>query len=128
MRPYGRVVEHVELLQGTCGLEDGREPVPGAAVRRPLRDLQAADVYDPRVDAVEAGDAPEQRRLSGAVRSDQACERSGSDRERDVVDRPDGTERLGDADQLAGDRFDWPSCDRSRGHEESGYLKLDVIT
>ena len=97
----GGVVEHVELGERARRLEHRRQPVPGAAMRRPAGDVVPVDSHDAAVDEVEPRDAAEQGRLSGAVRADEARQRAGGDVQRDVVDRPDRAERLRDARELA---------------------------
>ena len=111
----GGVVEHVELGEWARRLEHRRQPVPGAAMRRPARDVAPVDANDAAVDEVEPRDAAEEGRLSGAVRADQARQRAGSNVERDVVDRPDRTERLRDARELASDLRLRLGCERKRG-------------
>ena len=53
------------------------------------------------VETEEAGDATEQRRLTGPVRADQAGQGTGRDAEGDVVHRLDGAEGLADAARVA---------------------------
>ena len=124
--PDGSVVEHVELRERARRLEDRGEPVAGTAMRRPARDVAAADAHVARVHGVQAGDAAEERRLPGAVRSDQAGERAGRDVERHVIDGPDRTEGLGNADDLASWLVTGLRCERdgSRRHGASGHLTL----
>ena len=99
----GGVVEHVELGERARRLEHRRQPVPGAAMRRPAGDVVPVDSHDAAVDEVEPRDAAEQGRLSRPVRTDEARQRAGGDVQRDVVDRPDRAERLRDARELAGE-------------------------
>ena len=97
-----RVSEDVELRQRRRRLKYGAETRRGATVRRPARDIASLDEDLPCVDAKEAGDTAEQRRLACAVRPDQARERAALDREIDVVDGGDGAKALRDAAGLAG--------------------------
>ena len=89
------------MLERPRRLEHRAETRLRSAVSRPGSDLPAVDHDAARVDTEEAGDTPEQRRLPGAVRADQARQRATLDGQRDVVDRCDGAERLRDAADLA---------------------------
>ena len=53
----------------------------------------------PRIGLVEAVEDRHQRRFAGAVLADDAVDRAGGDRKRDVLVRGDGPEALGDADE-----------------------------
>ncbi len=115
VRPDRGVVEHVELGERAGGLEHRRQPVPGAAMRGPAGDVLPLDAHDPAVDEVEPRDTAEQRRLSRAVRADEARQRGRGDVERDVVDRLDSAERFRDARELAGGQRRRLGCERGRG-------------
>jgi hypothetical protein len=110
--PDGSVVEHVELRERARRLEDRGEPMAGTAMRRPVRNVAAAYAHVARLHEVEAGDAAEERRLPGAVRSDQAGERAGRDVERHVIDRPDRTEGFRNVDELASGLVTGLRCER----------------
>src|SRR4029453_16590718 len=69
---------------------------------------------DATVDEVEPRDAAEEGRLSRAVRADEARQRAGGNIQRDVVDRPDGAERLRDARELARELRLRLCCERER--------------
>ena len=123
--PDGGVVEHVELCKRARRLEDRGEPVAGTAMRRPARDVAAAHAHVARVHEWQAGDAAEERRLPapfGPIRQ----VRAGRDVERHVIDGPDRTEGLGNADDLASWLVTGLRCERdgSRRHGASGHLTL----
>jgi hypothetical protein len=84
----------------------------GTAMRRPVRNVAAAYPHVARVHEVEAGNAAKDRRLPGAVRSDQAGEGAGRDLERHVIDRPDRTEGFRNADELASGLVTGLRCER----------------
>jgi hypothetical protein len=70
-------------------------------MRRPARHVVPVDPNDAAVDEVEPRDTAEEGRLSCAVGADETRQRSGGNVQGDVVDRPDGAERLRDARELA---------------------------
>ena len=79
-----------------------------------VRDLVAAELVDrlaveldlALVDVVEPGDAVEERRLPGAVRSDDADDGSFVDLEVELVDREEPAEPLGDGSRATRRRHD----------------------
>ncbi len=79
-------------------LERPREPGPPAAVRRPARDLDPAELDPARGRQVEAGEQVHERRLPGPVRPDQADDLALLEREVDILERLDACERARDAE------------------------------
>ena len=77
-------------------------PMPRSSASRGLREVQplAAPVDLARVGLDDAGEDLEQRRLAGAVFSDQAVRFPFGDGERDAAQRRDGAERLADIGEL----------------------------
>ena len=79
-------------------------PSADPALRDPVR-WQAGDVDAIVMDASgrqrqHAGDQVEDRRLAGPVRTDQAADLSGRERQADAVDGADAAETLGDLGEL----------------------------
>src|SRR5712692_5805761 len=97
---------HQQVLErGQLG-EDARHLERAAhALHRDLPRLQSVDALAPEEDAagvapLEAGDAVEERRLAGAVGTDEAVDPAGLEAQRDAVDRGDAAEALLDAVDL----------------------------
>ena len=85
------VLRHGHMREERVVLEDG---VDVALVGRPVRDVVAAELDSPLVQALEAGDEPQRRRLAGSGRAEQRKELAGRDLEIDPVDRHDVAVRL----------------------------------
>ena len=119
VRADRRIVEHVQLTERASRLEDGRQSLLCPPLRRPPRDVSSVDANRPLIDEMEARDAPQQRRLSGSVRSYQTGEGAGGDAQRDAVHRFDRTERFRDAREIARQLFVSVRCERAgnRSHE-----------
>src|SRR5712691_2300763 len=97
---------HQQVLErGQLG-EDARHLERAAhALHRDLPRFQSVDALAPEEDAagvapLEAGDAVEERRLAGAVGTDEAVDPAGLEAQRDAVDRGDAAEALLDAVDL----------------------------
>ncbi len=80
--------EQAEILEGAADAERGDAVARRLEQRAPLEADRAA------VEAIEPGQAVEQRRLAGAVGPDQAEDLAGRDVERDAVERDDAAEAL----------------------------------
>src|SRR5262249_3000250 len=98
--PHEDVLERRHLLEQA----DVLERTTDAALRRRVRRL-AADVLTVEDDPagrrlVDAGDHVEEGRLAGPVRADQTEDRTGGDREVDVVDGDEAPELLPEGDGL----------------------------
>jgi hypothetical protein len=77
-------------------LERARDSPPDDTVRRRAQQALAVEGDLSGVRPVEPRDQVEERRLAGAVRSDQPGDLAGVDRERDVVDRHHPAETAAD--------------------------------
>ena len=113
VRAYGCVVEDAELAQRPRRLEDRREPLLRTQMGRLPGHVPPPDAHAPLVGDMESRDAPEERRLAGAVRSDETGQRAFDDVESDVVHSSDGTEHLRDAGELARKRRSSVGLERS---------------
>ncbi|GCC48793.1 hypothetical protein chiPu_0033139, partial [Chiloscyllium punctatum] len=71
--------------------------VDGALVRQHLGDVAAAEQDAALIRRLEAGEHAQQRGLAAAARPEQREELAGADVERELVDRAEIPERLGDA-------------------------------
>src|SRR6516162_5724543 len=78
-------------------LKDHADAEPRYPVRRPAPDLDAVDPNRSRVGSLDSEDRFHHGRLARSVRSDQAENLSGTDREADVPDRRQSTEPLEEA-------------------------------
>src|SRR5262245_54977017 len=93
---HAQVREHLELLEGPAHARarDAHRGERGELQRgRPA----GAEPRTPGVAALEAADAVEERRLPGAVRTDQPGDRAAGDVEGDAVERDDALIPLDDA-------------------------------
>ena len=88
------VLHHGQVGEQRVGLEDDAEV---ALRRRQPRDVAAADLDRAGVLHLEAGDHAQQRGLAAAGRPEEADELAALDLERDVIERREGAEALGDA-------------------------------
>ena len=75
-----------QALERARDLGGAGEPHAGASLRAQSRDVLAVDLDGSAVDGEVAGDEVEQRRLAGAVWSDDADGASHGNGERDVID------------------------------------------
>jgi hypothetical protein len=80
-------------------LKRSRQARAPAALRRPARDLAALELDRAARREVEAGDQVDERRLAGAVRTDQPDDLFPPELEIDAVERLDPFEVAGDADR-----------------------------
>ena len=78
-----------------------RRDAAGAGIPR-IGEANALAVHQDRATGwlVEAGEHLDQRRLAGAIVAQQADDLAGQDRQRDVVERVDAGEALGDVAQF----------------------------
>src|SRR5581483_6798382 len=90
------VLPHREAPEGVAVLEGPGEAVPAAAVRGPARDVAALEQDAAVARTVEAAEEVHERRLSRAVRPDQAEDLTLVQLERDVPQRLDAGERARD--------------------------------
>jgi len=106
-----RVAEHEVLEHGQCRderrvLVDGADAVVERAARRRDDRLDAVDSDRPLVGARQTGEDPDQRRLAGAVLSEQAVDGAAAEHQVDVIVGEDARKRLRDSDELD-DRWRW---------------------
>ena len=94
------VVEHALRAEQRQVLEGARDADLGDAMRRPRQQRAPGEQDVAPVRRVEAADAIEQRRLAGAVRTDQAEDLALVQRERDAVERDDAAEPQRDVANL----------------------------
>src|SRR5580704_10841354 len=87
-------------MQRTRMLEHHAGAKPGDPVRRPARDLDAADAHRAGIGPLNAHDEFQHRGLAGAVRTDQAEDFSSLDAKRHVLDGNEAAEPLGEAGNL----------------------------
>src|ERR671911_253391 len=90
------VVQHREPGEDAADLEGPAEPGVCDPVRGPGRDLASVDEHVAGVRADHPGDEIEERRLSRAVRADQAVDQGVLELDGDTVDGDDSAERLGE--------------------------------
>ena len=90
----GDVLGHRHVLEDRVVLEDEAHV---ALARRQVRGLPALDGHGAGVGLVEPRDDPQQGRLAAAGRAEQGGELPGGQRDGDVVEGDEVTERLGDA-------------------------------
>src|SRR5512132_174761 len=76
-------------------LEGAGDPAADDSVRPGLEQIAAVEVHSTGIGRVEAGDDVEERRLAGAVRTDEPGDRSFVQRKRDVVEGDDASEPAG---------------------------------
>jgi hypothetical protein len=81
-------------------LRDDRDPVDERVARRAVGDASAADEELAGVGPVDAGEDLAQRRLAGAVLTDERVDRSLRDPEVDVGERADTAEAFRDPAEL----------------------------
>jgi hypothetical protein len=93
LQPERDVVVHGHVLERRVVLEDEAD-LP--ALRRHARGVVALDLDAAGVGRLEAGDDPQQARLARAARAEQRGQRAAGDLERDVVERDEVAEALGD--------------------------------
>jgi hypothetical protein len=109
MRESARVVDPA-ALQPECDVLDDRHVreervalehrVDGTSIRLGVRDVLAADQDATGCRFLESGDQAQRRRLAAARGAEQGEERSGRDRQIEVLDRGESREPLRDADEL----------------------------
>ncbi len=99
LEAVGDVARDGEVREQRIRLED--DAVVPLSGRQP-RHVAARHADEPRVLALEAGDDPQERGLAAAARPEEADELAGLDGQRDVAERDERAELLGDA--LEGDR------------------------
>ena len=99
LEPVGDIARDGEVREQRIRLED--DAVVSLGGRQP-RHVAARHADEPRVLALEAGDDPQERGLAAAARPEEADELAGLDGQRDVAERDERAELLGDA--LEGDR------------------------
>jgi hypothetical protein len=83
---HRHAAEEAEILEGAADAERGD------AVARRLRQASPLEENTAAIEAVEPAEAVEERRLARAVRSDEAADLPGFDREGDAVERDDPAE------------------------------------
>jgi hypothetical protein len=86
------VLEDGQAREAARDLECPHEPGPRDAVRAPARDVTAVEDHTATLRRHETGDAVKQRRLAGAVGTDETGDRAGLDREVNAVQRADAVE------------------------------------
>src|SRR2546422_166203 len=102
------VFQHGHPSEGTRDLERAPDAAPGDRVRREPVEAIGAEPDLAAVGGHEAADHVEERRLAGAVRSDETRDRAFADGERAAAERFDAAEALGDAgdaEELGRGRF-----------------------
>ena len=87
-------------------LVDGADPVVERAPWRRDDRLDAVDPDRALVGARQTGEDPDQRRLAGAVLSEQAVDGAAAEHQVDVIVGEDARKRLRDSDELD-DRWRW---------------------
>src|SRR5262245_55276393 len=92
MAPRHDVLEDGHSAEELSGLEGAREAARGDAAGRLPRDGGAVEPYFAASGLHEAADHVEQRRLAGAVGSDDAADLTAVDREIDPVERANAAE------------------------------------
>src|SRR5690606_35473715 len=97
-RDHHAVLEHGHPAERARDLEGAHEPRPEDPVRRQAADRRAEEGNRTRGRPMHAGDRVEQRRLAGAVRTDQSGDRVRPQRERNAIDGAQPAELL---DQVA---------------------------
>ena len=90
------IVEHRHRFEGERHLEGARQSQRGACLRREARDVPAGEGHGSGRHRQVAGQAVEEGRLAGSVGADQAEDVALLDRHRDVIDRLEAAEGLGD--------------------------------
>src|SRR2546423_12161625 len=111
----GHVLAHCHVAERRVVLEDEAHP---ALARRRLGTVVAVDPDASRVGLLEAGDRAQECGLAAAARAEQGHQGPGRHLERDVLERDEVTEPLGDA--LYGDAHETsPFRRRSRLIEAS---------
>jgi hypothetical protein len=86
------VFEHGHLGEESRVLKRAADAERGDAVRLPVRDVGPGDEHASRVEAADAADRVEERRLARTVGPDQRGQRAVLERERNVVDRDEPAE------------------------------------
>ena len=86
MHSNEHVLESRHLLEEADVLKRAADAALGDRMWRPTGDVLAVELDQPARRFVHAGEHVEERRLAGAVRTDQAHRRIAGDREVDVVD------------------------------------------
>ena len=94
-QPEGDVVVHRHVLERGVVLEDHSDPT-GAC--RLLGDVFRPDQHLARIRPLEPRDHAQQRRLAASTRPEQRRERALGNRDRDIVQRRETVEPLGDVD------------------------------
>jgi ABC-type dipeptide/oligopeptide/nickel transport system ATPase component len=87
-----QVLEHGHAGEPACDLEGAGETGTAKALRTPARHLGAGKAHAARLRPQSAGDRVEERRLSGAVRADEARDPALLDGESRAVERRDPSE------------------------------------
>ena len=97
VRAQQHVVEHAHRVEQRQVLEGAADAQRGDAVSRQRTEVQSVEAHAPGVRFVQARHAVEQRRLPGAVRTDQAAHRAALHGEGDAVECDDAAEAHADA-------------------------------
>src|SRR5581483_4214493 len=88
------VLERGHVLEEPDVLKRAADAALGEDVRRPVREILVREDDSARRRLVDAGEHVEERRLSGAVRADEADDRPLWHDEVDIVDRDEAAELL----------------------------------
>jgi hypothetical protein len=91
------VLPHRQVRIKRVGLEHVGDATRG---RRNRGDIPPGDAADTRVRCLETRDDPAERRLAGSRRTGDGKQLARARRQRNLVQRPDGGERLGNVAQL----------------------------
>src|SRR6516165_12089477 len=92
---HQQVLDNRHAPEGPRDLKASGDTLPCTTARRQLRNLLAGEEHGPRVRTQGTGDAIDEGRLSGTVRTDQAEALAAPDIHVDVVDRDKAAEALG---------------------------------
>src|SRR5260221_14064421 len=99
-RADGRILPYGHRAERPHDLEGAADAKPGDPVRRHPGDRRTLPPDVAAVEAVDAADAVEERRLAGAVGAGDADDPPPGDLEGHAVDGGDASETLGDTKQL----------------------------
>src|SRR5207237_6244203 len=105
-RRHRDVLDRREMRERPRNLVGARDTEAGDLVRAVVGQSAWTQVDRPAIGLVVAADDVDQRRLAGAIRSDEADDLTGRDAQADATEGLDASERLPD---LAA--FQWRRCD-----------------